>query len=201
MNFYNLEGQNVVEIEVWWHSQIKLIRKLTYKTKSFEPCDLDGQKDQVLTSPCGIQTNSLSRINLNVIQYTIIWCIFLTTRNTALQQKVKILNNAPEFVNLSIRCWSCPQDLLHALLHASIQNYMQMDAEINLCWKSFGAARIGDRLKLGKSGWLQWRSFPFPKGNLWLYLPVENNLLFYHWTCDWAKNNYWKGWQKINFRL
>lgn len=55
MNLCNVEGENYVEIEVWWHSKIKLvIRKLMYKTKSFELRDLDGQKDQALTSPCAI---------------------------------------------------------------------------------------------------------------------------------------------------
>ena len=72
MLFCNLGVQNDVEIKVYRHSKINIvIRKLTYKTKSFEPRGLNGQKDQALPSPCGIWNHSFSRINLNVIQYAI----------------------------------------------------------------------------------------------------------------------------------
>lgn len=202
MNFCDLEGQNDIEIKVWWHSQIKLkMGKFTHKPKSFDLHNLHGQKGQALTSPCGIWSNYFSRINLNVVQYTLFFSGFFTSCKYCSPTKDWSFKQPPRISKSVHKHWSCPQDSLHVLPHDSIQNYIQMDAEMNLCWKIFDEARTGDRPKLGKPGWLQCSSFPFPTENYWLYLPVQKNLLFYHWTCDWPKTNFLKSSQKMNFRL
>lgn len=131
MNFCDLESQNDTEIKVWWHSQIKFIMgKLTYKPKSFELHNLHGQKGQASTSPCGIWSNYISRINLNVVQYTLFFSGFFTSWKYCTPTKDLSFKQPPRISK------SCPQDSFHVLSHANIQNYIQMDAEMNLLWKS-----------------------------------------------------------------